>query len=68
MTRLAPWLAVLYALPLVPYVGGPVLVLGSSAVYYGLRRQHPDLAATLNRHAWYAVALSLLVTGVVRWW
>ncbi len=66
MTRPAPWLAVLYALPLVPYVGGPVLVVGSSLAFYGLRRRHPATAATINRHAWFALGISLLVTGLWR--
>jgi hypothetical protein len=60
-----PWLV--YATVLVPLVGQPLVVFGSSVLYFRWRRRWPREAARLNRHAWIAVAMNIVLTlGVLR--
>jgi hypothetical protein len=56
------WLWIVYATVFVPLVGRPLVVLGSSALYFRWRRHWPEAAARLNRHAWIAVALNIALT------
>lgn len=59
------WKWLVYATMLVPFVGQPVVVLGSSWLYYRWRRAWPREAFWLNVHAWIAVALNIaLVLGL----
>ena len=60
------WLWLVYATVLVPLVGQPLVVLGSSALYFRWRRAWPMAAGRLNRHAWLAVGLKLALTFAVR--
>ncbi len=53
------WLWLVYAMVLVPLVGQPLVVLGSSALYFKWRRTWPREAMRLNLHAWLAVALNI---------
>jgi hypothetical protein len=56
------WLWFVYATVFVPFVGQPVVVLGSSLLYFRWRHDWPKAAARLNRHAWVAVALNIVLT------
>ena len=55
-----PW--IVYSTVLVPVVGQPIVVLGSSFLYFRWRRAWPEEAKRLNRHAWIAVALNIALT------
>jgi hypothetical protein len=55
-----PW--IVYSIVLVPVVGQPIVVLGSSFLYFRWRRAWPEAAKRLNRHAWIAVALNIALT------
>jgi hypothetical protein len=49
----------------VPLIGQPIVVLGSSLLYFQWRRGWPDAAKRINRHAWIAVALNIGLTLAV---
>jgi hypothetical protein len=51
------WLWLVYGTVFVPLIGQPLVVVGSSVLYYLWRRKWPKAAFRLNVHAWIAVAL-----------
>ena len=53
-------IAALYVLALIPF-GPVVVVVGSSAGYYWLRKTRPISALQLNRHAFAAFGLAVLL-------
>lgn len=60
-----PWLV--YLTVLVPLVGQPIVVLASSVLYSVGAGSGPKAAARINRHAWIAVAMNIVLTlGVLR--
>jgi hypothetical protein len=56
------WVWLVYATVFVPLIGQPIVVFGSSVLYFKWRRHWPKAASRLNRHAWIAVALNVLLT------
>ena len=48
-----------------PLVGQPLVVIGSSILYFRWRRSWPDAAKRINRHAWIAVAMNVALTLLV---
>jgi hypothetical protein len=59
------WLFAIYGCLFVPFVGAALLVLGSSALYYAWRSEHPERARWLNRHAWIAIGLNIAANVVL---
>jgi hypothetical protein len=60
-----PWLV--YTTALLPLIGQPIVVLASSLLYFRWRRDWPKEAMRLNRHAWIAVVLNIVLTlGALR--
>jgi hypothetical protein len=54
----------MWLLPFIPLVGWPLLVWGSSVLYFAWRRRLPERAQALNRQAWRAGAVGLAVNVV----
>ncbi len=48
------WKWILYGSVLVPFIGGWVIVVLSSVMYYTWRPTHPGKAKSINRHGWLA--------------
>src|ERR1700682_5340480 len=48
------WKAIIWGSVLVPCVGGWVIVLLSSVMYYVWLKQYPHKAKSINRHGWMA--------------
>jgi hypothetical protein len=60
------WVWLVYGIVFVPIIGPALVVIGSSILYYRLRRHWPETAARLNWNAWIAVALHIVLRLVER--
>lgn len=60
------WTWLVYATALFPLIGQPIVVVGSSWLYYRWRQRWPKEAFRLNVHAWIAVALNIALVLTAR--
>jgi hypothetical protein len=59
------WILAIYIGTFVPYVALAV-VIASSVLYYAWRNKRPSTARAINRHAWTAFGLAMVIHVLVQ--
>lgn len=59
------WIALIWLSLIIPYIGGFIIIVISSILYYSWKKNYPNKAKAINRHAWLAFLLSFLLWFVL---
>ena len=59
------WIAIIWCSLLLPCIGGWIIVILSSVMFYAWRKNYPKKAKSINRHGWAAWAVGQLIGGLL---
>lgn len=54
------WIALIWLSLLIPYIGGFIIIVLSSILYYSWKKNYPVKAKAINKHAWLAFLCSII--------
>ena len=54
------WIAIIWLSLIIPYIGGFIIIVLSSILYYSWKKNYPKKASSINKHAWLVFLLSIL--------
>jgi uncharacterized membrane protein YvbJ len=55
------WIALIWLSLFIPYIGGFIIIVLSSILYYSWKKNYPNKAKAINKHAWGAFICSFLL-------
>lgn len=55
------WIALIWLSLIIPYIGGFIIIVLSSVLYYSWKKHYPKKANSINKHAWLAFLCSFLI-------